>query len=114
MSPDDLELRIRYITPSFCEYFYHIWDALQRGQKIPHQVSVDIRVRFDRGYRTVWHKVKVAKSLKNGNLVKWISSLDGEKQGVALVALLEIEMNIEGSMRSYNLLHAVVMSIGQV
>ena len=114
LSPDDSKLRIGRITPSFCKYFYHIWDALQCGKEIPYQVPVDIRARFDKEYHIVWKKVKETKSPRNGNLAEWISSLDGEKQGVALIALLEVKMDTEGPFESSHLLRAVVASIGQV
>ena len=58
LSPGDSSLRIRHITASFCEYFFHVCDALQCGNKILYQVPVTIRAKFEKHYPNAWNRIQ--------------------------------------------------------
>lgn len=114
LSPDEPSLRIRHITDDFCLYFFHVFYTLGRGKEIPFQVPVRIRAKFIPRYRNAWNKFEDAKSPKNHNVAKWIGTLDGEKQGTSLIALLEITMDTEGPLESRTLLRTILNLTPQV
>lgn len=111
LSPDKVGLRIRSIRDGFCPYFFHIYLARNSGnEKIPYQVPVDIRARIHPRYGLASRKI----ATKSLDLVRWISTLEGEEQVVSLIALLEIKIHTEGPLESHELFRSVSTLVGQM
>ena len=114
LSPDQTTIRRRRLTYDFYAKFHLIFHNLQFGKEIPYQVPVDIRSQIDVRYRTAWKMTHSVPGLTESQLARWIATLDGEKQGVSLIALLEIQMHKKGLADEGKLLGAVVQEIEQV
>ena len=112
--PDKSCLRKRHISNDFCKYIFLIYFTLQSGKGISYRILVYIRADINPLYSRAWEKMKNAKNFQNYSLVRWIDNLDGEKQGISLIALLKLRIYIEGSLRSSELLRAIVAINGQV
>lgn len=57
--------------------------------------------------------LKNARCPKN-DLAKWIHTLEGEKQGISLVALLDIRLYTKGPLLSWDLLHSILNLTRQI
>lgn len=84
---------------------------MKSGREVPYQVPVTIRAKIDPLYQEVRRKTDAATA---EGLAQWIDALDGEKQGISLIALLEIKMHTDGPVESSKLLGAIMKQVGQV
>lgn len=78
------------MTTELCQHLFHVFEALSEGHPLPCDVPFRIRSIFDTRYRRVAEKIR--KVQRPMMIAKWISTLEGQVQGLSLVACLEYFM----------------------
>lgn len=99
--PDCPTVSLEYIDSSFCEHLFHVWEALDKGGMPPCDIPFSVRSRLDSHYRRVKRRLEVAPVPKHTHLVEWIGKLQGRRQGISLVACLELVMIHENQPLAY-------------